>query len=289
MPVNNNINPVVNQPYTDACLWNARSLVNKLNDFSSFVYTLNYQIIAITETWLTSSIYNNEILPTQYTIYRSDRNSRGGGIMIAINQSIPSKIISISKEVEALTVQLLLEQPINLCLIYNPPNSESNYQQKLLAYLSDNMQATEEVILLGDFNVPDINWATLSGSSDLSSKLCDLIFQHNYVQQVDHPTHIHGNILDLIITSSEDTVSGINITKEFNQAIKLDHYLISFKLQLTSLSPTTSKDPVYIFDYHKGDYESLNDLLYNTDFPLVINQVMWNLFGHILSLPYAML
>ena len=90
MPVNNNINPVVNQPYTDACLWNARSLVNKLNDFSSFVYTLNYQIIAITETWLTSSIYNNEILPTQYTIYRSDRNSRGGGIMIAINQSIPS-------------------------------------------------------------------------------------------------------------------------------------------------------------------------------------------------------
>ena len=128
------------------------------------------------------------------------------------------------------------------------------------------MQATEEVILLGDFNVPDINWATLSGSSDLSSKLCDLIFQHNYVQQVDHPTHIHGNILDLIITSTEDTVSGINITKEFNQAIKSDHYLISFKLQLTSLSPTTSKDPVYIFDYHKGDYESLNDLLYNTDF-----------------------
>ena len=121
--------------------------------------------------------------------------------MIALNQSIPSKIISISKEVEALTIQLLLEQPINLCLIYNPPNSESNYQQKLLAYLSDNMQTTEEVILLAsDFNVPDINWATLSGSSNLSSKLCDLIFQHNYMQQVDHPTHIHGNILDLIIT-----------------------------------------------------------------------------------------
>ena len=77
---------------------------------------------------------------------------------------------------EALTVQLLLEQPINLCLIYNPPNSESNYLQKLLAYLYDNMQATEEVILLGDFNVPNINWATLSVSSDLFSKLCDLIF-----------------------------------------------------------------------------------------------------------------
>ena len=148
-------------------------------------------------------------------------------------------------------------------LAMQPSYSESKYQ---LAYLSDNMQATEEVILLGNFNVPDINWATLSGSSDLSSKLCDLIFQHNYVQKADHPTHIHGNILVLIITSSEDTVSGINITQEFNQEIKLDHYLISLKLQATSLSPTTSKYPVYIFDYHKGDYESLNDLLYNTDF-----------------------
>ena len=35
--VNSKINPVANQPYTDVCLWNARSLVNKLNDFSSFV------------------------------------------------------------------------------------------------------------------------------------------------------------------------------------------------------------------------------------------------------------
>ena len=128
------------------------------------------------------------------------------------------------------------------------------------------MQSTEEVILLGDFNVPDINWSTLSGCSDFSSNLCDLIFQHNYVQQVAHPTQIHGNILDLIITSSEDMVSDINLTQEFNQAIKSDHYLINFKLHLTSSAPTTSKDPVYIFDFHKGDYDGLNDFLTNTDF-----------------------
>ena len=38
--------------------------MNKLHNFSSFVYTSNYQIITVTETWLTSSIYNNEILPS---------------------------------------------------------------------------------------------------------------------------------------------------------------------------------------------------------------------------------
>ena len=188
--------------------------------------------------------------------------------MIAINQSIPTKIVSCSKEVEALTVQLLLKQPINLCLIYNPPNSELNYRQKLLEYLSETMQSTEEVILLGDFNAPDINWSNLSGSSDFSSNLCDLIFQHNYVQQVDHPTHIHGNIFDLINTSSESSVSDINSTVEFNQTIKSDHYIISFKLHQSSPTPPTSKDPVYIFDYHKGDYEGLNNFLISIDFSI---------------------
>ena len=50
-----------------------------------------------------------------------------------------------------------------------------------LAYLTDIMQSTEEVILLYDFNAPDINWSTLSASSDFSLNLCDLIFQYNYV------------------------------------------------------------------------------------------------------------
>ena len=120
------------------------------------------------------------------------------------------------------------------------------------------MQSTVEVILLGDFNAPDINRSTVSASSDFSSNLCDLIFQFNCVQQLDLSTHIHGNILDLIITTSVNTVSDINLTQEFNQVIKSDHHLISFKLCITYSTPITSKDPVYIFDYHKGDYDGLN-------------------------------
>ena len=103
------------------------------------------------------------------------------------------------------------------------------------------MQSTVEVILLGDFNAPDINRSTLSASSDFSSNLCDLIFQFNCVQQLDHSTHIHGNILDLIITSSVDTVSDINLTQEFNQVIKSDHHLISFKLRITYSTPISPK------------------------------------------------
>ena len=44
------------------CLWNARSIVNKLPYFVSFVYSSTYNIIAITETRLSDFIYDNEIL-----------------------------------------------------------------------------------------------------------------------------------------------------------------------------------------------------------------------------------
>ena len=73
---------------------NARSIVNKLKDFQSLVYTKSFDIIGISETWLTDNIYDNEILPTGYTIFRKDRPSRGGGVLLAVNNTIPCQLIS---------------------------------------------------------------------------------------------------------------------------------------------------------------------------------------------------
>ena len=52
-----------------------------------------YDLIAITETWLNDSISNNELLPSdKYYIYRRDRElpSRGGGVMLAVGRSLQS-------------------------------------------------------------------------------------------------------------------------------------------------------------------------------------------------------
>jgi len=70
--------------------------MNKFDQFQSLVYTKNFDIICVTETWLNNTVFNNEILPTSYTIYRKDRANRGGGVLIAINNSIPSQLCHIS-------------------------------------------------------------------------------------------------------------------------------------------------------------------------------------------------
>lgn len=79
---------------------NIRSLVNKLSKFQSFVYTFNFCIICLTETWLSDFICNGEILPTGFVLYRKDRPSRGGGVLIAVRESLFSSFIPSPHDLE---------------------------------------------------------------------------------------------------------------------------------------------------------------------------------------------
>lgn len=76
--------------YINLCYLNSRSLTNKLTKFQSFVYSSSYDVICITETWSTDYIYDKEILPNKFTLYRRDKESRGGGVLIAVNYLLPS-------------------------------------------------------------------------------------------------------------------------------------------------------------------------------------------------------
>ena len=58
---------------TIVCLWNSRSLSNKLRNFQSFVYYSPFLILAITETWLHSSILDGEVLPSGFVIFCHNR------------------------------------------------------------------------------------------------------------------------------------------------------------------------------------------------------------------------
>lgn len=70
------------------------------------MYTKCYDIFCVTETWLNEMIYNNELLPTDYNIYRNDRGSRGGGVLIAVSNSTPSKLVTCHTHIEMITVEL---------------------------------------------------------------------------------------------------------------------------------------------------------------------------------------
>ena len=93
-------------------------------------------MICITETWLTPFILNNEILPTNYTVYRRDRGSRSGGILVAVSERIPSKSVYISSSVELMAIQLSLHPLLLLYCVYLPPSCSSTHYSDVLSSLN---------------------------------------------------------------------------------------------------------------------------------------------------------
>ena len=95
------------------------------------MYSTPKSIYCITETWLSNSVFDCEILPCECTLYHKDRGSRGGGVLIAVSDSVPSVLISSLEELEIIALNI----PITLCTVYVPPISGDDYHKNLLSYL----------------------------------------------------------------------------------------------------------------------------------------------------------
>ena len=68
------------------------------------------------------TLLNGEILPSGFTVYRCDRGSRGGGVLLAVNNSLPSRQLHTPSLLELLTVEVSSKPPILIC-VYIPPSS----------------------------------------------------------------------------------------------------------------------------------------------------------------------
>lgn len=108
---------------------------NKLVELQSIVALREAKLICLTETWLSDDVLDTEILPSdQFYIYRKDRNSHGGGVLIGVHQSILSRtrqdlVPSVTANIDITAVELLFaKEPKTLLLcIYNPPgHSQTN-------------------------------------------------------------------------------------------------------------------------------------------------------------------
>ena len=121
------------------------------------------------------TIFNNEILPDNYTIYRRDCDSRSGGVFLAIRDCIPSKLLLSPDNSKVITIQLCAPKPVVLCTAYLPLHSTLADAQPLFDHLSSVCSGTMPVIAIGNYNLPGIDWETLSSDLLHQQYICDLV------------------------------------------------------------------------------------------------------------------
>ena len=141
-----------------------------------------------------------EVLTQDYNIYGKNRGTRGGDVLVTITDSIPSYQVNLNSLVEMVIVEVHLVPKILICFVYAPPQFTQQLWLELLCQLNF-LNYNCDIIIIGDFNCPDINWSSLSGTSPNSTSLCNFIFTHNFMQHISDPAYSHGNILDLFLSN----------------------------------------------------------------------------------------
>ena len=117
------------------------------------------------------------------------------------------------------------------------------------------------LVIVGDFNLPDICWSTPSGTSPFSNSLCNLVYEYNLTQLVSCPTHIKDITLDLVIISAESNIHVLTAS-EVHPLLPTDHLTdIQHTVQSRQRSNST-----YVFDYSKANFEGLCNHLLESDF-----------------------
>ena len=200
---------------------------HKLTSFVEEHVNNNVTFISFSETWLKPHITNAQIHIPSYEIVRQDRiNRERGGVLLYVHNQLPTSDIETFDDGTCESVICSLKS-INTIMVslYRPPNTPAHSFQGMLNFLQQYIsKATQascnrhyDLIITGDFNLPNLTWHQNNYSADSSKPtesediLIHFMEENLLCQYISQPTR-HRNILDLFLTNNPNLVLQSNST-----------------------------------------------------------------------------
>ncbi|KAL5255606.1 hypothetical protein ACHWQZ_G010992 [Mnemiopsis leidyi] len=194
--------------------------------------------MGITETWLKGYITDAQVQVKNYTVFRSDRDIRkNGGALLYVHNSYIVSDCRVFGDQYCNGIMLKIDD-LN-CLaatIYRPPECPTHSFRRVLdemqAFLDDKQEENCEVYVTGDFNLPHLDWSTMTicntlGKTGKESAMMLLDFMSkNFLSQVIHQPTRGNNILDLVLTNRTHLICE---TKSTSTCLS-DHNIVSVVL-----------------------------------------------------------
>ena len=237
---------------------NCQSLWAKRLEFNHLIDSTCPDIVIGTESWLHNDIINSSVFPVEnYTVYRKDRGSRGGGVFILVKNSIKSsRENDLETNCEIIWCKIDLRNNKNMYVgaFYRPNEGDEDSLNQLTASLNYLHSTSSLIILGGDFNTPGWDWTQNSPkptcrSQELYEKLVDALDDTGLHQIIELPTR-GPNTLDLICTNSPGRMRNINIIPGIS-----DHNIPTCSIETTPLRRL--QKPRWITQYRKADWTNI--------------------------------
>ena len=211
--------------------FNCRSIKANFDNMYKYLESLQikFDVIAVSETWLTEHDDINDFILPDYEILSINRtNKRGGGVMLYISNNIEyEKLNDLSFVVddmfEVLSVELKIKNAKNIvvsCLYRSPGSCLEEFNNKLIE-LFNRCKGSKSHLLCGDFNVNILNYKSHKGTRSF----IDVWFNAGLFPLINLPTRIsseNSTLIDNIFSNiSDDSSSGVLIDDTVS-----DHLLV---------------------------------------------------------------
>ena len=141
---------------------NCQSVSAKKDKFLTVIEDENPDIVVGTESWLTPNHYSGEIFPQQHQVFSKDRKSDAHrGVFIATKLDL---VALLREDLSHLNSELLWVQlqchgggRTIIGAFYRSQQTDEDYIETLRSSL-EKIPVHDNIWLLGDFNLPDVDW-----------------------------------------------------------------------------------------------------------------------------------
>ena len=238
-----------------------------------------------------------------YRIFRRDRctethpidlsnpkkfRKNGGGVLIAVSSqlSIQSNVIPLKHEAEMLAIEIILKnKTIIIATCYRVGTLGTRNADEILKALRmlSRKKSVKKFIMVGDFNLPQINWVSGTGTSTLGNIFLNGFAESGMVQCIQESTHKKGSILDILLSRSSEHIKNFNIVSD-KAYLNSDHYPITFDIMIKCKRRTLEKRSMY--NYSRADWPNMLLKLSNVTWEMVLDKlepdIAWETFKKLL-------
>ncbi|GAB0190604.1 hypothetical protein GRJ2_001525700 [Grus japonensis] len=208
---------------------NARSMRNKQEELEALAQSQCYDIIGISETWWEECCELCAVMDG-YRLFRRDRQGRrGGGVALYVTEGLDCTELSVGDDtVESLWVRIKGQAnkgDVVVGVYYRPPSQDDATDELFFKELREASRSTA-LVLMGDFNLPDVNWEHHTADTSRSRSFLKHLDDNFLVQVLKEPMR-KGALLDLLLVNREGLVGEVAIGGCLGHS---DHEVVEFKI-----------------------------------------------------------
>ena len=261
------------------CIYtNTDCLHNKLEELETFVHDNNIYIIAINE-FLPKNTVNEDHIENDERFYlpgfKYIENPKNRGVCLFIKNKLINNSTRLPEYENIFSPSIFYKFNLSkkdhfiFGVVYRSPNctepDNDKINELIKIIVKEHSFPKENIVICGDFNYPDIDWATENSKHELnhkSSKFLSTIHECFLTQHVNDPTHYRAlqtpTLIDLILSNNPELINELKFYPPFGNS---HHQVVFFKIDIIPPPVDMNKYQTPKYQINKGNYDNMRKYL----------------------------